>query len=323
MSRREALRAGVLASMAMVGSATAGSARAGGRPGARRGRRALRIAHLTDFHIQPERGADRGVAACLAHAQGLEDRPDLILTGGDLIMDGFAAERERTRLQWELFTGTLKRECSLPVEHCLGNHDIWGWHKGKSRTTGQEPQWGKKWAVEMLGLPGRYRSFERAGWTFIVLDSTHIDPADPDGYKARLDDEQMDWLRRELEKADRSRPVLIVSHIPILSASACVIGNETKSGNNIISGSEMHLDCPRLASMFAAHGNIRLCLSGHMHKIDRVDYQGTTYLCHGAVSGGWWKGPKDWCEEGYGVVDLNDDGTWESRYIDFGWRAVE
>jgi Icc protein len=320
LSRRALLRAG-------LGSALATGLLAGARPAMGSlsqpsRRRILRIAHLTDLHIQPERAGGEGVAACLRHVQSLDSPPDLVLTGGDLIMDSFATDHARTRLQWDLFTGTLKRDCGIPVEHCLGNHDIWGWNKGKSRTTGQEPGWGKKWAVETLGLPERYRSFERAGWKFIVLDSTHTDPDNPDGYKARLDGAQFDWLKRELEAADKSQPVLVLSHIPILSASALVIGNETKSGHNVVSGSEMHLDCVELAGLFAAHGNVRLCLSGHMHKLDRLEYQGTTYICNGAVSGGWWKGPKDWCDEGYGIVDLFDDGTFENRYITFGWKAA-
>lgn len=322
ISRRRLLEAGAAAGIGLLGWREALAGGAWNRPGGIR-KRVLRVAHLTDLHIEPERAGGEGVAACFRHVQSLDDKPNLVLTGGDLIFDGFSQERARTQMLWDLFTGTVKRECGLPVEHGLGNHDIWGWNKGKSKTTGEEPGWGKKWAVEALGLPERYRSFDRAGWKFIVLDSTHTDPADPNGYKARLDEAQMDWLKRELEGADKSRPVLILSHIPILSASALVISNETRTGDNVVSGAEMHLDCVELAAMFAAHGNVRLCLSGHMHKLDRVEYQGTTYICNGAVCGGWWKGPKDWCDEGYGIVDLYDDGTFENRYETFGWTARE
>src|SRR5687767_1706779 len=59
-------------------------------------RRALRVAHLTDVHVQPERGADKGLAACLHHVQAQPDKPDLILTGGDHIMDAMAKDKSRT-----------------------------------------------------------------------------------------------------------------------------------------------------------------------------------------------------------------------------------
>lgn len=78
-------------------------------------------------------------------------------------MDAFAEGFDRTKLQWELFTGALRRECSLEVRHCIGNHDIWGWNKAKSKTTGDEKGWGKSWATETLGLDRPYYSFERGG----------------------------------------------------------------------------------------------------------------------------------------------------------------
>src|SRR5215211_3857967 len=37
----------------------------------------IRVAHLTDFHVQPELDAPRGMAKCLHHAQGR--KPDLIM----------------------------------------------------------------------------------------------------------------------------------------------------------------------------------------------------------------------------------------------------
>ena len=58
--------------------------------------RSIRIAHLTDMHIQPERAADQGVMTCLEHVHSQKSLPDLILTGGDHIMDGFEADETRT-----------------------------------------------------------------------------------------------------------------------------------------------------------------------------------------------------------------------------------
>lgn len=283
-------------------------------------RRVLRIAHLTDIHVQPERDAAGGMAACLHHVQEQKDKPDLVLVGGDCVMDSFGATRDRTQVQWDLWRNVLQGECSLPVEACIGNHDVWGWNKKESQTTGKEPLYGKKWAMEMLGLGERYRSFDKAGWHFIALDSTQPGPAGDD-YKAFLDDAQFDWLARDLAAVNPQTPVLVWSHIPILSAAAFMDGDNEKSGDWVVPGAWMHLDARKIKDLFLKHPNVKVCLSGHLHLIDRVDYNGVAYLCNGAVCGSWWKGANQECREGYALVDLFSDGSFESQYVEYGWQA--
>ena len=287
--------------------------------------RVARLAHLTDTHIQPELGANEGVQACLKHVATAS--PDLIVTGGDLIMDGFAADFDRTKLQFDLFTKAFKDHAPCRVEHCLGNHDIWGWNKSKSKTKGNESQWGKKWAVETLGLPREYHAFDvdasggasggASGWRVIVLDSVRPDGK---GYIAHLDDPQQDWLKSELAKSARQH-VLVVSHIPIIAACTLRGSWDGKATRRTLSGGLMHLDGGTLHKTFAAAGNVKLCLSGHIHQIDRVEMEGVTYICDGAVSGSWWKGANGSTREGYGVIDLFSDGSFEHAYVPFGWTA--
>ena len=145
-----------------------------------RRRRCLRVAHLTDLHVQPERRATEGMTACLHHVQELKDPPQLILTGGDSIMDSFGADDARTQLQWDIWNKVLGDECSLPVRSAIGNHDIWGWNKSSSKTKGDEPNYGKLRSTEMLKIDNRYDTFCQGGWQFIVLDSTQPHPKNPD-----------------------------------------------------------------------------------------------------------------------------------------------
>lgn len=298
-----------------------GRAALGAEPAAAPRRRVLRVAHFTDSHIQPERGAFDGVTACLRHMMALKPRPDLVITGGDLIMDSFEAEEPRTRLQWELFTKVFRDECGLPVSHCLGNHDIWGWDQRKSKTTSNERRWGKRWAMDTLGLESSYYAIDRAGWRIIVLDS--VAPRFGDHYTANLGEEQRCWLDERLEEAGPKTPVLIVSHIPIYSMCAVDHDGEIKEGDWSVVGAVMHTDAQAVMSTFRRRANVRLCLSGHIHMLDRIDFHGVTFICDGAVSGAWWKGPKERCTEGYGVIDLFDDGTFEHRYETYGWQARE
>lgn len=284
-------------------------------------RRSVRLAHITDVHVQPERGADRGFAACLRHLQSLDDPPQMIVNTGDSIMDAMAVGAERTRLQWELWRKILRDECSIPVEHAIGNHDCWGLNRQRSGTIGTEPLWGKAWALEGLALSAPYRSFERHGWHFIVLDS--IDPWE-NGYRAFLGEEQLHWLRNELRQIPTSRPVLVLSHIPIVSVAGLLENAKPTPDRNLtVGGALMHLDGPQIHAALREHGNVRLCLSGHLHMLDRVEFDGITYITTGAVSSAWWRGVhRERFDYGYAVVDLYDDGSFDHRYHTYGWRTL-
>lgn len=283
-------------------------------------KRALRVAHLTDIHLFGERAAAPGLAACLRHLQAQADPADMILGGGDMIMDAFEKTADKTRQQWQLWQSIWRQECSLPLESCIGNHDIWGWNKAKSAARGNEVLYGKRWAMEMLGLTAPFRSFERGGWQFVILDSTHPG-AGPGTYTARLDEPQFDWLERTLAASSRGTPICILSHIPILSAAAFFDGNNENSGNWQVPGRWMHIDARRIKNLLLRYPNVKLCLSGHLHLLDHVIYNGVSYLCNGAVCGGWWKGDYQECTPGYALIDLFEDGTFAHQYVSFGWRS--
>lgn len=278
-------------------------------------KRIARIAHLTDIHVQPERGATEGFETALEHALGQSDKPDIIFTGGDLIMDALGASEERTRTQWDLFQRVL-RGIDTRIEHTIGNHDVWGW--GDRAAYEGQSKFGKVWALEVLELESPYRSFDLSNWKVIVLDSTHR--LEGNGYTARLDDAQFEWLSGELTAAG-DRPVLIVSHIPIISATAYFDGDNEKSGNWVVPGAWMHLDARKIKDLFRERGNVRLAISGHIHLVDQVLYNDTTYFCAGATSAGWWGGDYQECTYGYSLVDLFDDGSFENRYVPYGWKT--
>lgn len=283
--------------------------------------RSARLAQISDIHLQPELGAARGFAQCLHHLQSQPDAPALILNTGDSIMDAIAASEARTRLQWELWQKVLREECSLPMETALGNHDYWGIDRSKSGTTGKEPFWGKRWALEELGLARSYRSFNRFGWHFIVLDS--IEPYQ-NSYRATLGREQMNWLEEDLAATPKATPVLVLSHIPIVSAGLLLNGfKETAARNLEVSGGRMHLDAAAIHALLRKHGNVKLCLSGHLHILDRAEFDGITYISSGAVSSAWWKGIQlERFDYGYALLDLYEDGSFHHQYLPFGWKTV-
>lgn len=269
--------------------------------------RAMRFAHLTDVHVQPERAAGEGMAACLRHAQEQKDAPDFIVFGGDNVMNVDGEEgKQYASVQLDLWHSVLKAECSLPYACAVGNHDVFGNH----------PVDGKKWAVDAYALPDRCYTIDRAGWRFIFLDSTF--PIG-DSYTAKLDDGQFEWLAAVLQQSKAETPICVVSHIPILSVSAYLCIEEPPKVDWQIPGSWAHIDAHRIKDLFKKHPNVKLCLSGHMHMVDAMEYLGVTYACSGAVSGNWWKGSYHEFDPKYALVDLYKDGSFDIEMVSYGW----
>lgn len=283
-------------------------------------RRTLRFVHLTDVHVDvPARRpqAPDGMARALRAIETLSDRPAFILNGGDAIYDAFARDRDATRAQWRLWHDIVRAETTLPFRHCVGNHDIWGWEWRDDPAVNRDALYGKAWALREFELQAAHYGFDAGGWRFLVLDSTAPHPA---GYSVRLDDAQFEWLAGELDAVSADTPICIVSHAPLLSAAAYIWfgASPTEVQHELIHRVLVHTDGVRLKELFRRHPNVRLCLSGHLHMQERLDYLGVSYVCSGAVCGNWWNADAPAFHEfgpAWAVVDLFDDGSFEHRMV--------
>jgi Icc protein len=94
------------------------------------------------------------------------------------------------------------------------------------------------------------------------------------------------------------------------------------NGDVVMSGSLIMRDGTAIHNILREHANVKLCLSGHMHLCDRCEIDGVTYICGGAVCANWWKGVRQKVHEGYGLVDLYDDGSFRYAYTQYGWIAA-
>ncbi|MCX6319563.1 MAG: metallophosphoesterase [Bacteroidetes bacterium] len=267
----------------------------------------IRFAHITDIHIKPGLIPENGMANVLRHIQQLPDRVDFIINGGDAIMDALERDKAKTEEQFTLFKKILQEENSLPIYHTIGNHDVWGWFI-KENKPDNDRLYGKVWAVETLQLPKRYYHFEKGNWHFLILDSTQLNPAG--GYIARLDEAQFDWLQEELKKVPPDHFICIVSHIPVLSVCAGLFFNKTEPNGDLKTQRNlMHTDFFALKKLFAGYPQIKVCISGHIHLQDEVEYLGIKYWCNGAVSGNWWNGAFQEFDPAYAVIELFPDGS--------------
>ena len=270
-----------------------------------------RVAHITDVHVLPFFSAMKGFERCLNHIHGLDVRPDLILNGGDAVMEAHLKSQNAAEKQWKAWHRVLQSENTLPIQHCIGNHDIWS--KNDSPEAFAD---GKKMAADQLQLTKPYYATTTGNWKIIVLDSVQSGGRER-WYTARLDEEQMDWLKKELKNTPKEQFVMVMSHVPILAACVFFDGKRLENGSWQVPGAWMHADSRELTELFYDYPNVKLALSGHIHLRDVVQYNGVTYCCNGAVSGAWWAGKYQHTTPGYALVDLFDDGTFNNCYVDY------
>lgn len=269
-------------------------------------KRALRIAHITDVHILNQANAQTCLTRVINEINSMKDRPDLILNTGDTVMDENKQTREEVEARWKVWSKVMASN-KIPVHSALGNHDVWyGPDETLDAQYKKDKRYGKQWAMEVLSMPQRYYTFESKGWQFIALDSIN----GASGYQ--LDEEQFAWLNAELARLPSSRPVCVFNHVPILAMGPLMYETKRKPVEEVkFPSGDMHNDHQRIKDLFFRYKNVKLCLSGHVHYIDEVEYLGVKYLCNGAVSGNWWGNPLalDEFPPVYAIIDLYTDGS--------------
>lgn len=275
-------------------------------------KRSFTTAFITDIHIKPLDVAEAGMKKALQNINQLKQQPDFIINGGDSIMDALAADKAQTKAQWDLFNKIMQAENKLPVKHCLGNHDIWGWQLKEDVKS--DTRYGKAWWLQQTGYTKTYYSFTHSGWHFIFLDSVQENNG---GYIALLDNAQFSWLENELA-SNKEKMICIVSHIPIISfCSAMFFKDMLPNGDWKLSRALLHTDARKIKGLFKNYPNIKACLSGHIHLQDEVNYLGIKYFCNGAISGNWWKGAFQDFAPAYALFDFYNDGTVERKMVEY------
>jgi 3',5'-cyclic AMP phosphodiesterase CpdA len=262
-------------------------------------KRALRVLFLTDIHL-PATGQNARMERCLDRA--LREKPDLILLGGDQVMDvdrGSTYPEAEADAQFENFKRVvMARLKGHEVAPVLGNHDLW--HNSKEK------------AIATYGMPHRYYRKDVGGWRFLMLDTFHADRS------CRVDDEQMAWLKSEIEGT--KDPVFVLSHAPILTVTSFLEdATPNRKGGFDIPERWQTANLQPLRDLFYEHPHVRLAVSGHMHQIDDCRFDQVAYVCGGAVCGSWWGGAFHRFPPAYLVFDLERGGSFSHRAV--YWEA--
>lgn len=263
--------------------------------------------HFTDTHIQPELRAAAGTAQAFKAISKIPH--DFALAGGDLVMDVFEQGPGRARLLFDLYASAA-RELPRPVHSIIGNHDIYG-ISNKSGVSASDPLYAKKLFEDRLGQP-RYQSFDHKGWHFILLDSVQTDAAG--NWFGMIDAAQLDWLAADLSKTGRSTPLVVLTHMPLASATGQFSGGQPDLLKTLL------ISNPRPVFDLLAGHNLKAVLQGHTHVREVVEYGGCRYITPGAVCGNWWKGAFMGSPEGFAVLTVHGAEI-SCEFKTYGWQA--
>ncbi len=267
------------------------------------------IAFLTDTHLQPQLSADEGFSKAIDEVNKLN--PDLIITGGDQIMDALGQSYGRADSLYNLYI-SLSKKANMPVYNTMGNHEIYGIYRSRSGADPANPEYGEKMFEKKIGPS--YYSFDHKGWKFFILNS--IEDSGKESYLGLIDSAQIEWIKSELATTDKNVPLVISTHIPFITAYTQKYEGSTFNNDSslVVSNSKDILD------LFSTH-NLKLVLQGHLHTVEDIYIDNIHFITGGAVSGGWWRGPNRNFEEGFLYLTFTkNDFSW--RYVDYGWEPV-
>ncbi|MCU0797602.1 MAG: metallophosphoesterase [Akkermansiaceae bacterium] len=257
----------------------------------------LTILHLTDIHIRPEHRAPERCARALAEIRRRHPEIGLVVNTGDSIYAADYANitRERMLEQWAIWDEVVVKSLNgIPSVHCIGNHDPWWAAPEKEK----DEMHGIPYVCKRLGISAPYAASRRAGWEIITLDNSN----------GKLGPEQQNWLFRHLDSLPAKLPILIASHLPILSLAGQYDGGNMGDAKPAID---------KLATRQAPV----LCLSGHIHLQSSESIWNLQLHCNGALSGYWWEpgeagdGSYKRTPAGYAIVRIHPDGRNESTYF--------
>lgn len=267
---------------------------------------------ITDTHLQPELNAASGCD--MAFKKARTHKVDFAIQGGDHVFDTMHQTQERSDALFDLYRKT-EQDLGMKLYHTCGNHDCFG-ISSKGKTPESDPLYGKKMFEEHFEKASY--SFDHKGTHFMVLDS--VQPlAGGTGYEGRIDDAQLEWIQSDLSKLPARQPIVVTTHIPLVTAVDCYgkmpADHHTGRGGSSIANADAVI---KIFDQF----NVIGVLQGHTHIWETVTWHGVPYITGGAVSGNWWKGTHMGTPEGYTMIRV-EDGKLTARYETYGFHAVE
>jgi len=269
----------------------------------------LRLGFYTDVHARTEWSTPKAMTQA---TEAINRRHvDIVLAGGDLITDGFQSSAQSVEPRWDAYM-KMHQAINAELYPAIGNHDLVAAIPEDGSRPAGDP---RSVFLSKMGLDRTYYSFDALGYHFIILDSILV-TGDADKYQGMIWPEELDWLERDLAMVSRATPVVIVTHIPLLTS----FFGATRGAAFPAEKNRVVVNNHDVLKMLQKY-HLLLVLQGHMHVKEMLMWRETTFITGGAVCGKWWRGPWLGTEEGFNILTLTKDRVyWE--YIDYGWQAL-
>ncbi|MFV0248835.1 MAG: metallophosphoesterase family protein [Tenacibaculum sp.] len=272
----------------------------------------LRIAFITDMHISPEIPRSITVLEKIIKTLNNSKLPlDFIINGGDTVYDVFFENREKAEKQWDAVLKIFDKS-TVPIYHVIGNHDIWAW--GDKDILPSEDGYGKAMPLSKLNMLNPYYTFDKGNWKFIVLDNCQ---KDKQSYIVAIDKEQIYWLEHQISVCKQEN-ICIISHAPLFSACYQVFQITLNNGKLLQLPAKLlvNKDFKKINSLIN-NPKLKLCLSGHLHMNEDINYSKTRYISCNALSGAKWKGSFLGFPPAYFLIDFYSNGSisYKVKYI--------
>jgi Icc protein len=269
-----------------------------------------------------------------------------VVSGGDLIMDALKACEPEAREQYRLYE-ELTTELNVPLFNAPGNHELYGIYLegvGEDFCIVEEsdPLYGVGMYREYLGPD--YYSFNWGPYHFMVLNTMGLIRVRTEKgdtvrtYYGTVSTDQIAWMKKDLTTVPLEAPIILVSHIPFMTAVHTFEGYgeyqsinyrledpEAKSYTHVVS------NAAEVINQVLAGRNLILALAGHHHHHEEVRWQtnehDALFVLGGSVAGQWWQGDRriagsSW-PEGYVSVRLEGGELNDLEYISFDWKGYK
>ncbi|MCC8155664.1 MAG: metallophosphoesterase [Tannerellaceae bacterium] len=261
----------------------------------------VRFAFLTDIHLNSSNDNDRYNGFLTALARVKEMNVDFFMTGGDMIdISGMSKNMPFTVTDsmYTMLKNTLD-QTHMTYYPTLGNHDRY-FDADAGYKEGDE--------IFKKYFGPSYYTFEKNGVRFFVLNS--VQSGSGGGYY--VGEQQMEWLRKELASVSPGTPIICSIHVPVYSMYYPVVENRYVFVDVIANYKE-------LLNAFEGY-DLRLVLQGHRHLHEEMLLQNVQYITAGAVCAGWWGGAFHGTEEGFLLVEVDEENRFSWEYVEYGWE---
>ena len=264
------------------------------------------ISYFTDIHAN----LDGQIQPALVKAASAlkESKTDFLICGGDFIRGGPSFMPENAAAEWQRLQ-QFQDEIGKPFIQTIGNHDF----IGLKPPAGMESIDPRADYLKHFGLKTTYFRKEVSGYQIFTLDSMEL--VGGGNFRGSINQQQQDWIKTELSQISPEQPIIIVTHLPFITA----LFQATKGGTAAGSESKVVANSDQILTLFSNH-NLVLVLQGHLHVSEILVWRQTTFITGGAICGNWWKGTYQGTPEGFGEIQIaNNQVTW--HYHPYGYQA--